>query len=583
MKLSDYIARFIAKHSKHAFVGNGGCIVHVLDSLSQIEEFKLIPCQNEQGASIAAESYSRVSDGVGVAIATSGPGIINLFQGIACAYYDSIPCIFLTGNVPVSHLKGEEKVRQLGFQEMDVVRMLTPITKYCVTITDPLKIRYELEKMLYMAVSGRKGPVVLDLPDDLQRAEINPSNLERFLPPIEEISYEDIDKGLNQTIELITNSVRPLVIVGAGVKFGKAEPQMLEFLQKTGIPYVGTWATLDMFTESSENYVGNFGVSGNRPGNYAIQTADLIISFGSRLDTHEVGNDPNTFAPYAKKISIDIDKHELKKEKGVCLDVMINCDVKTLLDKLIQSEIFVNNLTKWTSKVKVWLKKYPVCHPEWHNQQEYVNPYVFMDALAKLTKKGAIIITDAGATLNWTMQGYRMKEKQKLYSAFNHSPMGYALPASLGAQFACRDKQVVCISGDGGMVMNIQELETVFYHKLPIKIFIMNNREYGIIKQTQDTWLESRYAASDSSSGLGSPDFIEIAKAYKIKAIEIENHAHLNEKIQEALLFDGPLLCNVKIKSGEQIIPKLVFGKTLENLAPFVSQDTLKKDLDFSC
>lgn len=582
MKLSDYIAEFISKHTKHAFVGNGGCIVHVLDSLSKLENFKIVPCQNEQGASIAAESYSRVSDGIGLAIATSGPGIINLFQGIACAYYDSIPSIFLTGDVPVPHLKGEEKVRQIGFQEMDVVNMLTPITKYCVTITDPLRIRFELEKMLYIAVSGRKGPVVLDLPDDLQRAEIDPKQLERFDPPKTEFKPENIEDGLNQTIEFIKIAERPLIIVGAGVKFGNAETLMLQFLQKSGIPYVGTWGSLDMFTKSSENYIENFGVSGNRPGNYAVQSADLIISFGSRLDTHEVGNNPDAFAPNAKKVSIDIDEHELNKVKGIRLDRKIHCDVKIFLERLNQREITVQDLSLWKTKIDGWLKKYPVCLPEWHNQKEFVNPYVFMDELAKQTKKDAVVITDAGATLNWTMQGYRMRTKQKLYSAFNHSPMGYALPASIGAQYANLESQTICISGDGGMVMNIQELETISFHKLPIKIFIMNNREYGIIKQTQDTWLESRHAASDESGGLGSPDFIEIAKAYKIKAIEIENHAQLSEKIQQALAFEGPILCNVKVKSGEQIIPKLVFGKKLEELAPFISEKELKSDLQFS-
>lgn len=580
MKLSDYLAEVLAKEVKHVFCGNGGVVIHILDSIERRSDVRLVPCENEQGAAIAAEAYSRVSGNLGVAVATSGPGMLNLMQGIGCAYYDSIPALFISGAPPTGHLKGMRKVRQLGFQEMDVVDIVRSLTKYAVLVTDPKKIRYEIEKLIYMAKEGRPGPVMLDLPDDLQRAEINPEELEPFVSN-NIVSDKDFGKEIKQMLEMIKSAERPVIVAGGGVKLSKTEDLMKAFIKKSGVPVATTWATIDMFFEDEPGLIGNFGISANRYGNFAVQTADLIISFGSRLDTHETGSNPSAFAPQAKKVMIDIDIHELNRGNGLEIDLKIEADLKVFLKQLQQSDVVTKDLTKWKSRINEWRKQYPICCPEYRDQKEFVNPYVFMDELSILTRPGDIIITDAGGTLTWTMQSYKIRKPQMLFSAFNHSPMGYALPASIGAQFAAPDRKVICIIGDGGMNMNIQELETVLFNKLPIKIFVIDNNEYGIIKQTQDTWMRSHYVGSDETSGLGFPDLVAIAKAYGYETSEIKNHKELVEKISDVLKHSGPMLCDVRVKHGEQLLPKLVFGRPLEDLAPLLDRDELKKNLEF--
>jgi len=577
MKLSDYITECLAKEVKHVFVGNGGCVVHLLDSIDKNRNLKGVPCENEQGAAIAAEAYARVTAKMGVSIATSGPGMVNLIQGIACAYFDSIPCLFISGESPTAQLRGERRVRQMGFQEMDVIGIVRPLTKYAVLVTDPKKIRYEMEKLFFMARDGRPGPVLLDLPDDIQRQEINPAELEPYIP--QEQARVLPASAIGQAIALIEQAHRPVVVVGGGVKLGNAKKLLEEFLRKAVIPFATTWATIDMFLDNTAGLIGNFGISANRAGNFAVQNADLIINLGSRLDTHQTGSKPQAFAPQAKKISVDIDETELNKNNGMQIDLKFNCDIKTFLSALNARTVRPRDLSGWKEKIRQWRIKYPICPREYYSQKEKVNPYVFMDELSRQTKDSDIIITDAGATLTWTMQGYKMRHRQMLFSAFNHSPMGYALPASIGAQFAAPKRQVICLIGDGGLQMNIQELETVVYNKLPIKIFVMNNSGYGIIKQTQDTWLNSRYVAADPGSGLGFPDFGKIAAAYGIKTEEIKNHKELKTKLKKALQLKGPVVYDIKVKSGEKIIPKLEFGRPIEDSSPLLPREEFIKNM----
>lgn len=400
MKLSDYLAEVLAKEVKHVFCGNGGVVIHILDSIERRSDIRLVPCENEQGAAIAAEAYSRVTGNLGVAVATSGPGMLNLMQGIGCAYYDSIPALFISGAPPTGHLKGQRKVRQMGFQEMDVVDIVRTLTKYAVLVTDPKKIRYEMEKLIYMAKEGRPGPVLLDLPDDLQRAEINPEELEPFVCS-ETVTDKDFGKEIKQLLDLIKSAERPVIIAGGGIKLSKTEELMKAFIKKSGIPVATTWATIDMFVEGEPGLIGNFGISANRYGNFAVQRADLIVSFGSRLDTHETGSNPSTFAPKAKKVMIDIDNHELNKENGLKIDLKVEADLRVFLKQLQQSDVVTKDLTKWRSRINEWRNKYPICSPEYRDQSEFVNPYVFMDELSRLTRPGDIIITDAGGTLTW--------------------------------------------------------------------------------------------------------------------------------------------------------------------------------------
>ncbi len=584
MKLSDYIVDFLVGQGvTHTFGITGGAIIHVLDSIYKNKDIKHICTEHEQGAAMAADAYSRIKGNLGVGIATSGPGATNLLTGVCCSYYDSIPTMFLTGQVPRSQLKGNSKSRQIGFQETDIISIFSPITKYSVLVNDPEKIKYELEKANYLAKNGRPGPVLLDIPDDIQREDINPSNLQGYIPKERRGDLKKLEEKVKDTVNLIKNSERPVIIFGGGIKLAKCENKAKNLVEKLQIPTALTWATKDMIPYNHPLVIEGFGVSSERAGNFAVQNSDLVVAIGTRLDTHEVGNNASTFARDAKKVVVDIDISELEKysKRGMFVDILINSDVHSFLDVMNKKikGIKTKNISNWIGSINGWKKKYPICLPEYYDQKDNVNPYVFMDVFSKEAKEGDIIITDAGGNLTWTMQGHRVKTDQRLFSAFNHSPMGYSLPASIGAHYASK-KPIKCIIGDGGIQMNIQELATIRYNNLPIQIFLFNNNGYGIIQQTQDTWMGSRYAASNPDSGVAIPNLVNIANAYEIPTLTIKNHAELEKGIKETMAYkDGPILCNVEINQHQKIMPKLEFGKPIEDSSPLLSREEFEKQM----
>jgi acetolactate synthase I/II/III large subunit len=579
MKLSDYIIEFLAKKDiKYIFGITGVSAVHLFDSISKNPNVEYICPQHEQTAAMAADAYSRLTNNFGVAITTSGPGATNLVTGVCCSYFDSIPTLMITGQVPLSQCKKDSKIRQIGFQETDIVEMFKPVTKYSKLIEDPYDIRYELEKAIHIAKTERPGPVLLDIPDDLQRQDIDISKLREYIPETEEYP-QDLDEKITNLINLIKDSERPIIILGGGIKLAKAEEKAKRLIEKLNFPVALTWATKDMLPHDYPLVIEGFGVAAERAGNFAVQNADLIIALGTRLDTHETGNDLSKFGREAKKVVLDIDNYELEKyePRGMNIDLKINIDANIFLDSLLEKEIPSKNIPNWLDKIKEWRTKYPICQKEFFEQKEKVNPYVFLDELSKQSNEGDIILTDAGSNLTWTMQAFRIKQNQRLFSAFNHSPMGYSLSASIGAYFATK-KSITCITGDGGIQMNIQELATIRKHNLPIKIFLFNNNGYGIIQQTQDTWLNSNYAASNPDKGVAIPDFIRISKAYDIPTITIKDHSELY-KIRKVLNYSGPVLCNILINQHHKIAPKLDFGGSIEDPSPKLSRDEFNKNM----
>jgi acetolactate synthase I/II/III large subunit len=578
MKLSDYVIQFLVqKDVKYAFGITGGAIVHIFDSIEKNKDIQYICPQHEQAAAMAADAYSRITGKIGVAIATSGPGATNLLTGTCCSYFDSIPVLIITGQVPSTQLKGKLRSRQIGFQETDIVATFKPNTKYAVLIEKPEDIRYELEKAYYLAMEGRKGPVLIDIPDDVQRAEIDPETLISYVPEKKEINYPLMEKKIDQALTLIKDSKRPVVILGGGIREHFNETKT--FIEKLGFPVALTWAAMDLFLDDYYLSVRDFGVTANRVGNYVVQNSDLIIALGTRLDTHEVGSNSKHFGREAKKIVVDIDETELEKydAMGLKTDIKINGDVKDFLDIINKKEIVKNDVSGWWEKIKDWKNKYPIVDPDYF-KEIMINPYVFMDSLSRLSKQDDIIITDAGCNVTWTMQSYILRKKQTLFSAYNHSPMGYSIAAAIGAYYASK-KPIICIIGDGGIQMNIQELATIEKHKLPIKILIMNNFGYGMIQQTQELWLNSVYAASDFDHGLAIPDFIKIAEAYNIPTETIYSYNELDEKLSKVLAKDGPILVDVKINPKARIYPKLAFGRPIEDSEPLLDRDEFKNNM----
>jgi acetolactate synthase-1/2/3 large subunit len=575
MKLSDYIADFLSKITDSVFVGQGGNIIHVLDSLGKRKDIKVIPSQNEQGASIAADAYSRFSNKIGVTAATSGPGMINLMQGMACSFFDSIPTFHFSGAVVTGQLRKNKNIRQIGFQEMEVVDLVKPITKYAVLLKDKNKIRYELEKMLYYSREGRPGPVLMDLPDDLQRVEINPKKLKGFKPPKLRKKKVKFEKKF---LDLVSKAKRPIIILGHGINLSNTKKELKNFISKTGIPYLPSWATLDVFPYNDKLNAGTFGVAATRYGNFTVQNCDLLISLGCRLNTQITGSNIKSFAPSAKKIVIDIDKNEFKKNNGLKIDLKINVDLKNFFKRIIPLLRGKKNYSNWIENINSWKERYPITKPEYYNQSFKTNAYVFMKKLSEKTGKNDVLIPDASANLIWAMQAFQING-QKVFTALNHSPMGYSMPATIGAYLADRSKNIICTIGDGSMQMNVQELATIAHFKFPVKIFVINNGGYGLIKQTQDMWLGSRRVGVDENSGLAMPDLQKIAKAYKIKTVEINNHNEIDEKLDQVLKSKKPILCDVKVSENQKVIPKLEFGRAIHDLSPRLEKEELEANM----
>lgn len=590
MKLSDYVIDYIAKlGTKHIFVVAGGACVHLLDSIDKNKNIRHICVQHEQAGAMAADAYSRFGPGIGVALATSGPGATNLITGICGAWFDSIPALYLTGQVNLSETRGKTGARQIGFQETDIVELVRPITKFAKMVTNPDDIKYFLDKAIYEAYAGRPGPVLLDIPLNIQHAEINPKKLRGFLPPRKSLPNLELKRGVKNSILLIKKAARPAVLVGAGVKISGAEKEFRSLVEKLGYPVVCSWGAIDVFPHKHPLFVGQIGIYGNRGANFLIQNADLILSVGSRLDTRQVSNNAKSFGRAAKKIVVDIDKRELFK-KRVIPDVAIAADAKdfTLAMLKASKKISKTNIKDWLARAREWKTKYPACPLEYHNDRESVNPYVFIKTLSGELGENDVVTVDIGAVMAWTMQAIEIKGDQRLFSQFGHAAMGYGLPAAIGAAFATGRNKIICIAGDGGMQINIQELQTVARHKLPIKIFVLNNNSYGMVRQFQDKYFEGRHTGTVPRGGYSSPDFVKIAKAYGIAAENIKNHKNMREKIRRILSMKKAALCNIIIKEDQKIIPKLearrlkggrYVSKPLEDQWPYLPREEFRANM----
>jgi acetolactate synthase-1/2/3 large subunit len=378
---------------------------------------------------------------------------------------------------------------------------------------------------------------------------------------------------------MIENSKKPIFIVGAGVKISKCINQIKKILKKTRIPFAPTWATVDCFDINDKNNIGSFGVYASRYGNFLIQSSDLLVILGSRLSAPLIGGNPKLFAPNAKKIQIDIDNAELNGENGIKIDLKLKTDLKNFFNLLEKKKINWKNNKKWFDKIDNLKNKYPIVLKKYYRNTNKVNPYVFFKKLSELTSDKEIILPDASANLVWTYQAYSPSKNQKVFTSLNHSPMGYSVAAAIGASMGSKNSQVIAIIGDGSMQMNIQEIQNIKYFNLPIKIFVINNRGYGMIKQTINTWMKGNYVGCDLKSGLSLPDFKKVAKAYGIADFEISNHNNLHKKIEKVLKHKGPIICEVLIEDDQQIIPKVKSGSPIHDMLPSLSKKEILSNL----
>ena len=583
-KVSDVVAEVLIEEKvSHVFAISGGASLHLIHSLADNKNIQYICNHNEQACAMAADGYSRVSGKTGVAVTTSGPGATNLITGICCSYYDSIPSLFITGQVSTMRMKGDTGVRQIGFQETPIVDIAQEITKYAYTIVDPKEIKYQLQKALHIAKSGRPGPVLIDIPDDLQRELVDPLKLKNFqAPAVQELPH--LKNALQDIIDLIINSKRPILIAGWGVHLSDTESELLKFAESFNIPIALTWGAADLIPFDHDLYVGTFGTHGNRHANFAVQNADLIISLGSRLDTKSTGSPVNTFAREARKIMIDIDINELNKFKYFDLkfDQLIHCDLKDFFNNFSKLEPTkdTSNNREWLEQINKWKHQFISFDDTKGITTTKVNPYNFVDSISNNLKGNEQIFIDTGCSIAWFMQSLRVRDKVRVFHDFNNTAMGWALPAAIGGYYANLKHQspIIAIVGDGSFMMTSYELATVMHHNIPIKIFIMNNQGYSMIQQTQDQWLDSNYHASSEEGGLSFPNYKKLASTYDIKYFELNSEKDFS-LIDEIMNDDNPLICNVCIDKDFRVTPQVKFGKPNEDMGPLLPRDMFKESM----
>jgi len=587
MKLSDYVFRFIADLGvKHVFMVPGGGAMHLNDSLGKYPELEYVCNLHEQASAIAAEAYARVTNLLGVALVTTGPGGTNAITGVAGAWLESTPCLIISGQVKRADMKGELQIRQRGPQELDIISIVKSITKYAVTVTDPTSIRYHLEKAVALATSGRKGPVWLDIPLDVQAASIEPDSLPGFNRGEMETSetiQPTLAKQVEETIKLLNHAERPVLLVGNGVRSAGADELILKLVDMLGIPVLTTWMGIDLISDECPFFFGKPGTVASRSSNFIVQNSDCLISIGARLDFAVTGFDQTRFARLAKKIVVDIDAGELRKlnmtvEVSVCADA--RAFIREMLDN--RSSIQPRDRKPWLSRCSEWKAKYPVVLPEYWQQEKTVNVYVFASILAdELTKDDLLIPGSSGADIDKFWISYRVKTGQRLFSTGGLGAMGFGVPASIGGCLASGRKRTITVDGDGGLQLNIQELETIARLKLPIKFFVLNNQGYASIRSSQRTHFNGHLVGCGPSSGLTFPNTLKIAAAYGIESMRISNQSNLRETIQTVLQMPGPVVCDVMTDPDQMVAPRVssyvredgsMVSRPLEDLWPFLDR-----------
>lgn len=570
IKIGEVVLDFLLKNRvKHVFLITGGAIGFLIDSFHKRKDITYICTLHEQSAAMMADAYSRVGPGYSATMVTSGPGATNLITGIYCSWFDSIPNIHITGQVNLneqrSFLKSTKNCRQIGFQETDIVELAKNFTKKAVQIKNSKKIYNILNDLYFKSNEGRKGPVLLDIPINIQKESVNKSNFN-----FQKKDNRDFKNYTKIILNLIKKSKRPVIVLGGGIRLsGLDESHIKKILSLIKIPYLLTWGGFDLIDFNKKLNFNTIGVYGHRSSNLIVQNSDLVLTIGCRLDTRTTGSRVDTFAPSAKIITVDIDKNELNKNRGTKIYKKINQDAKIFVNNLIKNKKQVNQHKEWLNHCFSLRAQFPY-EKESTFKGKFVEIYNFFRILSSITAKNSIIIPDDGGHLTWAMQAFQLKEGQRMFSAFGNSPMGYALPASIGAAFAQKNKQIICIDGDGSLMINVQDLFLVKKHQLNIKIFIINNDGYGIIRQFQSLYMNRRYEAS--KKGLQNPDFKKIAKSYDLPYHLISNNSLVKNKLEIIIKEKGPSFVEVKIDPNQTISPKLEFGRPIEDLSPLIDR-----------
>ncbi len=570
MKVSDYIIDFLAgKKIDKVFGYVGGAIAHLYDSLDKGETIEIVNTIHEQSAGFAAEAYARVTGKTGVAIATSGPGATNLVTPIGSCFFDSVPTLFITGQVSTREYKYDNPARQIGFQETDIVSVVKPITKYAVLVDNLQDLRYELEKSYFISQEGRKGPVLVDIPSNLQFQSFEPENERSFFESEayhELLAEHTIDDAIEQSAQMISSAQRPVILIGGGARISDAGPEVEALLDRTGIPVVYSLMGKDLVKESYPYNLGFIGGFGNRSGNLTLANADLLLVLGSRLDGRQIGN-PKTFAREAKIIQIDIDPHELGTK--VETDLLIQSDIKRAL-KALNRQTLHCAIEPWHKHVAAYREKFSSVHSI---DRKKIIPNTIIAQISRHLKETDIVCVDVGQHQMWTAQSLDLRGDQRVLFSGGMGAMGFALPAAIGATLGTGKRSIVIV-GDGGFQMNIQELEVIKRRNLPIKIFIFNNANLGMVRLQQEQYNDQNYVGTEKD--YSAPDFKAIGTAYGIKSYEASGDQEISDIIASSLANDESELIDIKLTEAKnRLEPRVTIDRPMEDMYPFVDREIL--------
>ena len=588
LKVADYIIKFFAdKGIDKMFVVYGAANGDLIDAFTRIKNTKYISIMHEQAAGFAVEGYSKVKGLPGVAIATSGPGGQNFLTPISNCFYDSVPGIFITGQVKRQFLRPDEKIRQIGFQETDIVGMAKPVTKRAIMVKNEKDIKYELEYCYHLATKGRPGPVLLDVPMDIQKKIIDVNKLRSFKPKKENFNEKKIKKQIQKFIIDFNKSKRPVLLIGGGVKTADAVNDLQQLGKKMNVPVFPTWNALDIVTSDYSNYCGRVGTYGGAGRNFGIQNSDLLMTIGCRLSGRITGGNPKSFAREAKKYMVDIDPSNLKtKWQQVKFDENIYCDAKKFIDLLAEEFKKKEDLSKknekidWLKTCINWKKKYDPVKKEFFKDHNYVHPYAFVRSLSDKMSKNDTFVGDCGGNIVISNHSFETKLGQRYFTNNGNSPMGFSFAGGLGACVANPKINTVCIIGDGGMNMNIQELVTLVNYNINLKTIILNNHIYGITKAYQKTNFSGRMEAC-GPVGYNPSNFVEICKAYKVKVMELSQNSKTEEILDEFLNYnDGPIVLDVNCHEFHTYEPRIFGWNTpIEDMYPYISRSEFKSNM----
>ncbi len=591
IRVADFIISFLERIGVRAvFTVSGGGSIFLDDALAINKTVRYYACHHEQAAAMATEAYARVRGDIGVTLVTTGPGATNAITGVAGSWMDSIPHLVLSGQVFLNQTIRNTGTRQIGVQEINIIDIVRPMTKYAVMIEDPARIRYFLEKAVHIARTGRPGPVWLDIPANVQNARIEVASLEGFdpseLPPIK--PDRELKAKVRQVVRLLRAARKPLLHVGQGVRIAGALPDFLKLVESHRIPFVTARNANDIVPTDHELYVGRPGTFAQRGANFAVANADVYLAVGTRLTMTQTGYNSRDYARNARRVMVDIDRTELEKDT-LEIHLKIHADAKLFLSELNkQLSAVALDTGDWIDRCRQWKRKYPVVLAEYENQKGSVNSYYFIGVLSDLLAPKDVVVTDMGIAFQGTHQAFRVKKGQRLFTNSGFASMGWGLPAAVGACIGHDNRRTICIAGEGGLQMNIQELATIMHHKLPIKLFVYNNGGYMTIKQTQEFAFEGRLMGCNGESGLSFPNLNKIADAHAMKYFKVKDHKRLKEIVRAVLKHSGPVVCEIMMDPDQAQIPKYLPRKKadgsaiptpLEDLYPYLDEKEFKENM----